>query len=50
MPRTVWTSGKVSKDVADFYVDVLKKVSETPEWKDYVERTRRPRAFFPVTP
>ena len=39
MPRTVWLPGGVPADAVAFYADVLKKVSETPEWKDYIERT-----------
>ena len=39
MPRTVWLPAGVPADAVAFYADVLKKVSETPEWKDYVERT-----------
>jgi len=46
MPRTVWASGKVSKDVADFYTDVMKKVSETPEWKEYLDRTSQTPRFL----
>lgn len=39
MPRTVWLPGGVPADAAKFYAEVLKKVSETPEWKEYIERT-----------
>ncbi|MCA0423420.1 MAG: tripartite tricarboxylate transporter substrate binding protein, partial [Proteobacteria bacterium] len=39
MPRTVWLSAGVPADAVTFYADVLKKVSETPEWKEYIERT-----------
>ena len=39
MPRTVWLPGGVPAEAVAFYADVLKKVSETPEWKEYIERT-----------
>jgi putative tricarboxylic transport membrane protein len=39
MPRTVWLAAGAPAEAAKFYADVLKKVSETPEWKEYVERT-----------
>ena len=28
----------VSKDQVDFFVTLLKKVRETPEWKDFMEK------------
>lgn len=46
MPRTVWVPSKVSADVVTFYTDMLKKVSETPEWKDYVDRTSQTARFM----
>ena len=27
----------VSKDVVDFYIDLFKKVRETPEWKKFMQ-------------
>ena len=39
MPRTVWLPGGVPAEAVAFYADLLKKVSETPEWKEYIERT-----------
>lgn len=39
MPRTVWTPAKVPDDATEFYVALMKKVRETPEWKEYVERS-----------
>lgn len=38
-PRTVWTPAKVTDEATAFYVDLMKKVRETPEWKDYIERS-----------
>ncbi len=46
MPRTVWMPGNVPADAAAYYADVLKKVSETPEWKDYVARTSQTGVFL----
>jgi tripartite-type tricarboxylate transporter receptor subunit TctC len=28
----------VTKEQTEFYVNLLKKVRETPEWKDYMEK------------
>lgn len=39
MPRTVWIASGVPQDVVDYYSDVMKKVSETPEWKKYLADT-----------
>ena len=39
MPRTVWLAAGAPAEAAAFYAGVLKKVSETPEWKEYIERT-----------
>jgi len=38
MLRGMFMPGKVSKEQQAFYVDLFKKVSETPEWKDYLAR------------
>lgn len=46
MPRTVWVPSQVPADVVTFYAGVLKKVSETPEWKDYVGRTSQTARFM----
>lgn len=45
-PRTVWLPGKVTPDQAAFYVDVMKKVQETPEWADYIKRTSQTNTFL----
>ncbi|WP_064712430.1 Bug family tripartite tricarboxylate transporter substrate binding protein [Rhizobium bangladeshense] len=39
MPRTVWLPAGVEEDVVAFYRDILKKVSETPEWQEYLTKT-----------
>jgi len=38
MLRGIFMPPGVSKEQTDFYVDMLKKVRETPEWKDYMEK------------
>jgi putative tricarboxylic transport membrane protein len=38
MLRAMFLPGKVSPDQTAFYVDLFKKVSETPEYKDYMEK------------
>lgn len=43
MLRGMFMPGKVSKDQQAFYTAMFKKVSETPEWKDYLARN----ALFP---
>ena len=45
-PRTVWLPGKVTPDQVAFYVDLMKKVQETPEWKEYLERTSQTGTFL----
>lgn len=44
-PRTVWLPGKVKPDEAAYYVDLMRKVQATPEWKDYLERTQQTTEF-----
>jgi putative tricarboxylic transport membrane protein len=38
MLRGVFMPPGVTKDQTEFYVNMLKKVRETPEWKDYMEK------------
>ena len=38
MLRGIFMPPGVTKDQVDFYVNMLKKVRETPEWKDYMEK------------
>jgi len=45
-PRTVWLPGKVTADQATFYIDLMKKVQATPEWKEYIERTSQDDTFL----
>ena len=38
MLRAMFLPGKVQPDVVAFYVDLFKKLSQTPEYKDYMEK------------
>ena len=38
MLRGIFMGPGVTKDQTDFYVNLMKKVRETPEWKDYMEK------------
>jgi putative tricarboxylic transport membrane protein len=46
MPRTVWLASGVPAEAVAFYAGVMKKVSETPEWKEYIERTVQTGKFM----
>ncbi len=39
MPRTVWTAAGTPDEAITYYSEVLKKVSETPEWAEYIRKT-----------
>lgn len=45
MPRTVWMAGGVTPEQVEFYVDLLKQVSEKPEWKEWVARGMQSEFF-----
>ncbi|MGC2086784.1 MAG: tripartite tricarboxylate transporter substrate-binding protein [Bradyrhizobium sp.] len=45
-PRTVWLPGKITPDQAAYYVDLMKRVQATPEWKDYIEKTSQVDTFL----
>ncbi|HEY2875279.1 MAG TPA: tripartite tricarboxylate transporter substrate binding protein, partial [Reyranella sp.] len=45
-PRTVWLPLKVTPEQTAFYVDLMKKVQATPEWKDYVEKSSQTQVFL----
>src|SRR5882762_1476286 len=45
-PRTVWLPGKVAADQAAFYIELMKRVQATPEWKEYIERTSQTDTFL----
>jgi len=46
MPRTVALPPGAPQAAVDFWAGVLKKVSETKEWKDYLERTAQTGRFM----
>ena len=46
MPRTVWLPGGVDQEVVEYYSNVLKKVSETPEWAKYLADSSQSPAFM----
>jgi len=45
-PRTVWLPGKVTAEQTAFYVELMKKVQSTPEWKEYIERSSQTDTFL----
>src|SRR5438445_4638129 len=45
-PRTVWVPGKVTADQIAFYVDLMKKVQATPEWKEYIQQSSQTDTFL----
>lgn len=46
MPRTVWLPADVPADAVAFYEGVLEKVSQSPEWKEFVTRTAQTGRFL----
>jgi putative tricarboxylic transport membrane protein len=46
MPRTVSLPPDTPQEVVDFWAGVLKKVTETPEWKDYLTKTAQTGRFM----
>ena len=46
MPRTVWLPANVPADAVAFYAGLMRKVSETPEWQDYIARTVQTNAYM----
>lgn len=45
-PRTIWLPGKITPDQAAFYVEMMRKVQGTAEWKEYIERTSQTDTFL----
>ncbi len=45
-PRTIWLPLKVTPEQVAFYVDLMKKVQATPEWKDYIEKSSQSQVFL----
>lgn len=46
MPRTVWTSPDVPADATAYYAQVMKKVYDSQEWKDYLTKTSQTGQFM----
>ena len=46
MLRGIFMPPGVTKDQVEFYVNLLKKVRETPEWKDYMEKGAFNQSFM----
>lgn len=46
MPRAVYLPPGVPADAVAFWADVLKKVYETPDWKEYIARTSQSSTFL----
>jgi putative tricarboxylic transport membrane protein len=46
MLRAMFLPGKVEKDVQAFYVDLFKKVTQTAEYKDYMEKQALKPVWF----
>src|SRR5690606_26995522 len=45
-PRTVFLPGGISDEQRAFYVELLRKVSQTPEFKTYIERSALAPTFL----
>jgi len=46
MLRGIFLAPRVPKGVHDWYVDLFRKVAETPEWKDYTSKNALKSAFL----
>ena len=46
MLRGIFAAPGISKDVQDWYINVFKKVTETPEWKKFTDDGGLKRAFL----
>ena len=46
MLRGIFMPAGVSQEQVDFYIDLLKKVRETPEWKEFKEKAAFNEAFM----
>ena len=46
MLRGIFMAGGVPQDAVSFYVDLFKKVRETPEWKDFMEKGAFTQTFM----
>ncbi|SDO72630.1 tripartite tricarboxylate transporter substrate binding protein [Aureimonas jatrophae] len=46
MPRTVFMPGEADPEAVSYYADMLRKVSETPEFKEYVKNSSQTGRFM----
>ena len=46
MLRGIFAAPGITKDQQDFYINMMKKVTETPEWKKYIEDMGLKSAFL----
>ena len=46
MLRAMFLPGKVTPDQQAFYVDLFQKVTQTPEYKDYMEKQALKPVFY----
>ncbi len=46
LPRTVWLPAGVPQEVVDYYAGVLRQVSETPEWAQYLQSSSQTGQFL----
>jgi tripartite-type tricarboxylate transporter receptor subunit TctC len=46
MLRGIFLAPRVPKEVQDWYVDLFRKVTETPDWKDYATKNALKPAFL----
>jgi putative tricarboxylic transport membrane protein len=44
-PRITWLPAGVPKEAQAYFVGVMKKVAETPEWKEYLDKTSQTGRF-----
>ena len=45
-PRAVYLPARVKPEEVAYYVQLMKKVQATPEWKEYLERTQQTSVFI----
>ena len=45
-PRTIWLPLKVTLEQQAYYVDLMKKVQATAEWKDFIEKSSQTNTFL----
>jgi tripartite-type tricarboxylate transporter receptor subunit TctC len=46
MLRGIFMPAGVSQDQVNFYIDLFKKVRETPDWKDFTEKAAFNQSFM----